>query len=364
MEKRFITVLIKPASSACNLACKYCFYNDVSNLREVKSFGMMTNQTAENLITKTLKYANGGGVNYAFQGGEPTLCSIEFFKHFVNFAKENNSKNAKITYSLQTNGTLITDQLASFFGENDFLIGVSIDGKVELHNQNRIYIGGKGSYNKVMQGVDLLNKHKVKYNALTVVNSYSAKKGRETYRFFKSRGINYMQFIDCLEPFDVVPFSSGFALDNEKYFEYYKSVFDEYLRDIKSGENVYVRNFENILAKIQGLKTELCGYNGHCSTNLVVEGNGNCYPCDFYCEDEYLLGNINENDLEDLALSENSTKFVNQSLKVEEECRNCSVAYICMGGCRRERDDRGSITLNRYCQGKKKLFEYILKELR
>lgn len=364
MSAKHITILIKPASSACNLKCRYCFYNDVSSLREVKSFGLMTKETAHNLIDKALDFADGGSVNFAFQGGEPTICPLDFFKDFVEYCKSANKKNAKVSYSLQTNGTLLTDEIAAFYAENDFLVGVSIDGKAELHNANRLTASGKGSFNKVMQGIDLLKKHNVKFNALIVANKLSAKRGRETYRFFKSQGINYMQFIDCLEPFDVEPFTSGFSMDNDDYFNYYKAIFDEYIKDLSSGENVYVRSFENIFALMSGGTPEVCGMKGYCTVNLVVEGNGNCYPCDFYCEDEYLLGNINENNLEELAVSENASKFVKESLKVEDKCRSCDVAGLCFGGCRRERDVHGEITLNRYCEGKQKLLRYMLEKVR
>lgn len=364
MSAKHITILIKPASSACNLKCRYCFYNDVSSLREVRSFGLMSEKTSHNLIDKALDFADGGSVNFAFQGGEPTICPLDFFKDFVEYCKSANKKNSRVSYSLQTNGTLLTDEMAAFYAKNDFLIGVSIDGKAELHNANRLTSTGKGSFNKVMQGIDLLKKHNVKFNVLIVANKFSAKRGRETYRFFKSQGINYMQFIDCLEPFDVEPFTSGFSMNNDEYFNYYKSIFDEYINDITSGEDIYVRSFENILTLMSGGTPEICGMKGYCTVNLVVEGNGNCYPCDFYCEDEYLLGNINENDLEELALSKNADKFVKASFKVEEKCKTCEVAGLCMGGCRRERDVHGEITLNRYCEGKKKLLTYMLQKIR
>ncbi len=361
-----ITILIKPASSLCNLNCKYCFYNDMASIRETASYGIMTEETAKNLIEKSLAFVDGGSVNYAFQGGEPTVAGLAFFEKFIQIVNALNVKKAKITYSLQTNGTLLTNEFCEFFSKHNFLIGISIDGKADLHNGNRVTKEGKGSFNKVMQGVDLLKKHKVEFNVLTVVNSLSKRKAKETYNFFTSHGMNYMQYINCLEPFGMKSFSSGFAIDNQGYFEYYKTILDLYIADKKAGKQVFIRYFDNLLAMLNGGRAELCGMNGVCGLQLIVEGNGNCYPCDFYCDDGYLLGNINESDLFDLAKSPNVEKFIVPSQKVDEMCKTCNVANLCRGGCRRERDylNDGNLNLNIYCEGRKKFFEYFLSVVR
>lgn len=365
MNKKYITILIKPASSLCNLSCKYCFYDDVSSGREQKSFGLMSEKTAENIIQKAFDYASGGGVNFSFQGGEPTLCGLEFFENFVLSVKKRNMSNAVVTYALQTNGTLLDDDFCEFLARNKFLTGLSIDGKSQIHNENRVDKVGKGTFNKVMQGVDLLKKHKVEFNVLTVVSSKSKKKATEIYKFLTSHGMNYIQFITCLEPFGCEPFSSGFALSNEEYFEFYKTVLDLYLEDKKAGKQVYIRYFDNILKMAKGQTPELCGMYGHCTCQLVVESNGNCYPCDFYCEDKFLLGNINKDDLEKLSASENTKKFLSPSFAVDEKCKSCNVFSLCKGGCRRERDyfSDGNLNLNIYCDGRKKFFEYFIKKV-
>ncbi|MEG2001769.1 MAG: anaerobic sulfatase maturase [Clostridia bacterium] len=366
MSKKFMTILMKPASSLCNLNCKYCFYNDTAKNRETASFGIMSEGTVNAIIEKSLEYVDGGGVNYSFQGGEPTVAGLDFFKKFVEIVNAKNLNKTAVTYALQTNGTLLDDAFCEFFKTNNFLIGISIDGKSETHNANRLYKDGKGTFNKVMQAVDCLKKHKVEFNVLTVVNSKSKKKAKETYNFFVSHGINYLQFITCLEPIGSLPFSSGFAIDNDGYFEYYKTLLDLYVADKRNGKDVSIRYFDNLLGMLNGENPELCGMNGHCNCQLVIEGNGNCYPCDFYCEDKYLLGNINADDLTEMATSENAKAFLTPSYQIDEKCKTCAVANLCRGGCRRERDyfSDGKLNLNIYCEGRKKFFEYLTTLLR
>ncbi len=362
--KRNITMLIKPASALCNLRCKYCFYADIAENREIESFGIMNLDTAEAIISKAIAFADGGAISFAFQGGEPTVASLKFFVEFVELVKKHNVNRSQISYALQTNGTLLTSEHCEFFYENNFLIGVSLDGKAEMHNANRVDTKQKGTFNKVMQAIAMLKKHKVKFNILTVVTSLTPRNAQSLYNFFKAQNLHYLQFITCLEPIGATPFSSGFAPDNEGYFKFYKTIFDLYLQDKQNGEAVSIRYFDNLLEMLNGRQPELCGMIGICQGQLIIEGNGNCYPCDFYCEDKYLLGNINENLLEKMAVVGNMKKFQQSSVKVDEKCKSCSVYSLCRGGCRRERDymSSGELELNMYCEGRKKLFEYFAKK--
>ncbi len=364
--KKSITMLIKPASSLCNLRCKYCFYADIAENREIESFGVMTEDTATAVISKALAFAEGGGVNFAFQGGEPTVAPLSFFEWFCETVKSLNTQNSTITYALQTNGTLITQAHCKFFHENNFLIGISIDGKADIHNANRIDGKKKGSFSKVMQSVDMLKKYKVEFNVLAVVTSLSPRTATATYNFFKSHGLLYMQFITCLEPIGSEPFTSGFAPTNDGYYKFYQTIFDLYIADKKAGIPVSIRYFDNLIEMLSGGTPELCGMSGICSGQLIIEGNGNCYPCDFYCEDKYLLGNINTHSLEEMAVCEQMQTFRNTSLKVDEKCKNCSVFGLCRGGCRRERDymSSGNLELNMYCEGRKKFFEYFIATMK
>ncbi|MFI3166667.1 MAG: SPASM domain-containing protein [Bacillota bacterium] len=360
--KKGITILIKPASSLCNMRCKYCFYADIAENREIESFGVMTNETATAVIEKGLDFADGGSINFAFQGGEPTVAPLEFFKFFVETVKKLNTNKTAISYALQTNGTLITKPHCKFFAENNFLIGVSLDGKADLHNTHRVDAERKGTFNKVMKTIDMFKKYKVEFNIIAVVTSLSARSAASTYKFFRSHGFNFMQFIICLDPMGVKPLSGTFSPDNDGYFNFYKTILDLYIQDKRNGEPVYIRYLDNLLGMLNGQTPELCGMSGACGGQLIVEGNGNCYPCDFYCEDKYLLGNINQNSLEEMGVCENMMKFKNSSLKIDAKCKSCSVFKICRGGCRRDRDymSTGELDINMYCEGRKKFFEYFL----
>lgn len=365
MERKNITILIKPSSSMCNLRCKYCFYLDTASKREIASFGFMNEKTAQTLIVKSLEAAKGGVVHYAFQGGEPLMSPLSFFEHFVEFVKKNNKYHSQISYAVQTNGTLITEEHCKFFKKNNILIGISLDGKSHEHNANRVDINGKGTFNRVIHAIDLLKKYKCDFNVLAVVTKYSPKTARIYYQFLKNHDIHHMQFITCFEPIGVEPLSSEFALTNDGFYKFYKNILDLYVEDMKNNVDVHIRHFDNMFGMLQGYEPELCGLTGTCLGQLVVEGNGNCYPCDFYCEDQYLMGNINEDSLEDMAKSDAMKRFVTTSYKVDKKCLDCDVYSLCRGGCRRERDyySDGDLRLNMYCEGRKKFFRYMKEKL-
>ena len=186
--------MIKPSSSLCNLKCEYCFYSSLAGEREEYSKGMMSFDTMRNTINEALDFADGTDVYFTFQGGEPLLRGIEFFKEFVNFAKENNIKNAPIHYCMQTNGTLINEDYAAFFKKHNFLVGVSLDGDENI-NSYRVYPDGRNSFDDVMKGIELLKKHGVAFNVLSVLTKKTANNFRKVYRFFKSNNLRYLQFI-------------------------------------------------------------------------------------------------------------------------------------------------------------------------
>lgn len=357
-----ITALIKPASSLCNMTCAYCFYRDIADNREQYSYGIMKQDVAEKLIKKTLDYAEGGPVTYCFQGGEPLLAGIGFFQEFVTKVEAYNAKNSPITYSLQTNGTLLTDEFCRLFHEYSFLLGVSLDGTREVHNQYRSFAEKKGTFKTVCKGIELLKKYQIEFNVLSVVTAYSAKHIKENWKFFRQQGFYYLQFINCLEPIGCQPFSTEYAMDNEQYFKFHKELFELYMEENRSGKPVSVRHLDNLMARLYGRPVEQCDMLGRCFGQLVVEADGRIYPCDFYCEDKYCLGNITECDLAELENSSVMHRFVEASLKVEESCRECPVRNICRGGCRRERDymSDGQLRANMYCEGRKKFYEYVL----
>ena len=363
--KRNIYILIKPASSECNMRCKYCFYSDVSAHREHKSFGIMKDETVTALIQKALDYAGGGAVTYAFQGGEPLIAGEAFFRSFSEKVDAHNIHHSPISYALQTNGTLLTDSLCDYLKERNYLVGISLDGPRSLHDANRIFANGQGSFDRVRQGIGLLRKHGVSFNILAVMTRQTAGCISKHRLFFENYGLDDLQFITCLEPFGAEPFSTDFAMSNEDYFRINKALFDWYLERNRAGKKLSIRHIDNLMNMLGGYPPEMCGAMGYCSGQLVVEGNGNCYPCDFYCDDTHLLGNIRTDTLEEMSISPAMKRFVEPSYRVEEKCRSCPVARLCRGGCRRERDiqNDGVLGLNLYCDGRRRFLEYVCAKL-
>ena len=194
-----ISLLIKPASSNCSLRCKYCFYHSIAENRTTPSYGIMSFDTAEVMIKKALEYADHV-CTFAFQGGEPTIAGLEFYNKFVELVKVYNTKNVTVNYALQTNGMIINEEWASFLTDNKFLVGLSLDGPKDIHNQHRIDSKNDGTFNRVMKTVEIFNKFKVEYNILFVVTSQSARYANKIYSFFKENNFKYIQFISCLDP--------------------------------------------------------------------------------------------------------------------------------------------------------------------
>ena len=334
-----LSIMIKPASSTCNLRCKYCFYSDVANTRQEENYGIMKNDTAESLIKSAMEFANGESIAFAFQGGEPLFAGLDYFKSFVEMVNRLNEKNSKIYYGLQTNGTLVDEQWAEFFHDNNFLIGLSLDGdwdankfRVDANDQNRFY--------KILNAASIFKKHKVEFNILTVLTGYCADNIDRIYAFFKSKGFKYLQFIPCLRPFGDKSENEMF-MTPEQYANFLIHLFNAYVKDYVRGNYVSIRQFDNWVRLYLGDMPEQCGMCGHCTHQFVVEGNGNVYPCDFYCLDEWLLGNVNNDSFEKMANSDNAKKFIMESLAIPDKCKKCKFYPICRaGGCKRNRADR------------------------
>ncbi len=345
-----ISVMIKPSSSACNLRCEYCFYSSLSSSRNDYSKGFMTEQTARNIISSAVEFTKGTRIIFTFQGGEPMLSGIDFFKKFVQAVKELNTFSSPITYCLQTNGTLINDEWCEFFKENGFLIGVSLDGNEE-QNAYRLYPDGKPSFPDVLRGIELLKKYGVEFNILSVVTKRLANSVRDNYRFMKRLGVANVQYINCLKPFDG-QFGEDIYMDGGDYFNFLDRAFTLYYNDNMRGNPFYIRSFDNYLLLLGGRNAEQCGMNGHCSVQFVVEGDGTVYPCDFYCTDEWELGNINESSFLRLLEEKKAKRFLEESFNIEEKCKKCDYFALCRGlGCKRSRAE------NDFCGVYKKFFD-------
>ena len=348
-----LSLMIKPASSLCNLSCEYCFYRDVSEHREHLGFGKMDRETAYILIKKSLEFADGEPAAFAFQGGEPTLAGLDYFKFFVDTVNELNTKNSKVFYSIQTNGTTTNAEWASFFAGNNFLVGLSLDGDYD-GNKFRKKPNGENSFYKITSAAQILTRHHVDFNILTVLTGYCAENGERIYKYFRSKGFKYLQFIPCLRPFGSQE-QSELYMTCEQYADFLIKVFNLYVKDYVRHDYVSIRQFDNWVRSYLRQPTEQCGIMGHCTHQFVSEANGNIYPCDFYCTDEYLLGNIKDGDLKEMVNSKIARDFIRESLAVPERCKKCNVYPICRaGGCKRTQLSED------YCKAYKKFFTSCL----
>ncbi len=312
----------------------------------------MNEKTAENVIKNAFEYAASTDVIFTFQGGEPLLSGIDFFKSFIKKEKEFNSKHSKITNCIQTNATLINEEWCEFFKSNNILVGVSLDGDREL-NSYRLYKNGKESFDDVMSAIELLKKYNVQFNILSVLTSRLAQNFRKSYRFFKSNALYFLQYIPCLKDFDEE--QSEYAMSVDDYSYYLKNAYKLYYNDISRKTQISIRQFDNYRLLMQGRPAEQCGMNGFCSEQFVVEGDGSVYPCDFYCTNEYYLGNINEQSFAKMRESKMYQTFIKSSYSVEEQCQKCRYFQICRGGgCKRNNASTD------YCDAYKMFFKDII----
>lgn len=355
-----ISLLIKPASSLCNMSCKYCFYADVSDNREIKSYGIMRDDTLENIVKKAFDYAEGIA-NFAFQGGEPTLAGLNFYKKLLDLQKKYNTNNIRVNNAIQTNGFNVNDEWAKFFADNKFLVGLSIDGTRDIHNSLRVDKSQRGTYDRIIKTATLFEKHRVEYNILCVVNNFVARYPKKVYDTLKK--YKYIQFIPCLDNFDGT--KSKFSLTNKRYTNFLKVTFDEYYKDFLKGNYVSVRNFDNYINMLMGKPPENCAMNGACTCYFVIEGDGSVFPCDFYVLDEWKLGNINENSFDEMITSDLAHKFVEVSKYKDEKCESCKYHFLCRGGCRRDREPLidGKPCLNRLCDSYIDFFEHSYSKM-
>ena len=326
---RQMTVLVKPASSLCNLKCNYCFYCDEAENRIGGGASVMSAETAEKLIKEVFAFCGeNSDITFMFQGGEPLTAGTEFFRNFIKTANTLKDEATKIKYSLQTNGTLIDNEFAELFKENNFLIGVSLDGDKETHNRNRC-----GSFDKVMQGIELLRKNGVDFNILSVITAKTD--AAKLFDFYMSNDFRDVQPIYCLDPLDGR--KSDYSLDAKGFARFQKRFFNLWFAEISKGGRFYVRDFDNLLSLLTNGYAEQCGASGRCNAQLVVEADGTCYPCDFYCLDEYECANINSASIKDILESEGLKKFMTFDEPKNKLCPSCPVRQICNGGCKRYR---------------------------
>lgn len=356
-----ISVLVKSASSACNLRCAYCFYHDVADKRTQANYGVMSEAVLETLVQKALEYGDSYA-GFAFQGGEPTLAGLDFYQKLLGFQKKHNRKNLKITNAIQTNGTLIDEAWAEFLAKNRFLVGLSLDGPKDIHDLNRVDADGKGSFNRILKTIQLFEKHRVEYNILCVVTKLVARHVEKVYYFFAKQGFQYLQFIPCLDGLNEQPGQNPFSLTPEIYTGFLKRLFDLWYHDFENGRRLSIRMFDNILQVLLGYPPESCDMKGSCSVNIVIEADGSVFPCDFYVLDRWKLGTIMADGFQSMLQGGIAKDFVGVSHELNKQCRNCEVFTLCRGGCRRNYEPipPSAPGKNYFCAAYREFYHYAL----
>ena len=360
-----ISLLVKPASGSCNMRCRYCFYTDETENRTVPSMGVMSIETMKTMVDKALIFADGD-CSFAFQGGEPSLAGLPFFRALTDYVKDHpNPKKVRVHYSFQTNGYNLNEDWAKWFVENQVLVGISLDGPKEIHDRYRVDHAGKGTYQKVMSSIQLFNKYHVDYNILTVVTSATSRHGQQVYNFFKKNDFRYQQYIECLDPIGEIQGGYEYSLTPERYEEFLKTTFDSWYLDMKSGRYVYNRYFENLMMIIARQGAESCNMRGVCGAQWVIEADGSVYPCDFYALDEWYLGNISQDSFETMEQQRQTLGFIEWSKQIPEDCKNCRYFGLCRNGCRRNREPvtSNSTQKNYFCSAYKNFIEYAYPRL-
>lgn len=336
-----LSVMIKPASSKCNANCKYCFYRDEVEIRSIKDYGNLKEEVALVLIDKMLSYVQGGTLSIVFQGGEPTVRGYDFFKFFFEGLNKRNVYGARILLSLQTNGLLVDKRWAKLFKEYNVLVGLSLDGD-KKSNLERV-AKGESMQAKILDCARILKEEDVEFNVLSVIHKKNAGRGKFIYEYLVSRGFRSLQFIPYLGD------SEEYMLSSEDYARFLIDVYTLYARDFHSPTPTRIRQFDNYLMLLKTGRAEQCGMNGVCEKSLTFEGDGTAFPCDFYCTDDYTLGNIKTHSIEELLSSPVATSF-RATNGQKEECKACPYFKLCRGGCKRYTENKA------FCEAYKTFF--------
>ena len=343
-----LSLLIKPAAGLCNLHCGYCFYRAASEARDNE---IMREETVDVLIEK-IGVFRPSELFVSFQGGEPTLAGLPFYEAFVKKLKER--VRCPVHFALQTNGLLVDDAFAAFFRENEFLIGLSLDGDRETNDRYRLDKNGNSSFAQVLAAASVLQKHGAAFNILSVIDDKNAAEIERTYAFFKAQGFGFLQFIPCIDG------GCGASLSPKAYEAFLKKSFDLWYDDFENGRYVSVRHIDNYIGVLLGFPPENCAMRGVCGGYFVVEANGDLYPCDFYCKTPFRLGSVC--DETPFAAGEKQQRFTEKSLVIHKHCRECKYYVLCRGGCKRDRTD--GFAMNKYCKAYYGFFEYAEERMR
>jgi uncharacterized protein len=374
-------ILTKPVGPICNLDCKYCFYLEKEKLYPGENQWRMSDAVLEEYVRQYIHNHPVSEINFAWQGGEPTLLGVEFFRKAVEL-QEKYAGGKAISNAIQTNGTLLDDEWCEFLAANQFLVGLSIDGPAELHDKYRMDKRQQPTFGAVMRGLELLKKHGVEFNTLTVVNRANSQQPLEVYRFLKSIGSQFLQFIPLVEraaPAEMKTAGYDFAapplpgqpenvsavtpwsVEAGQYGIFLCAIFDEWVRHDVG--NTFVQLFDVALGNWMGLGSSLCVFAEKCGAALAIEHNGDLYSCDHYVYPRHKLGNVMNQSLGEMVNSPQQVKFGNDKLNsLPKFCRDCEVRFACSGECPKHRFIKtpdGEDGLNYLCPAYKKFFNHI-----
>jgi uncharacterized protein len=350
--------MAKPIGAVCNLNCEYCYYLVKKDLYPDMNNYLMTDEVLERFIKQYLESHTALEILFTWHGGETLLRNINFYKKAVEFQKIY-GKGRRIVNSLQTNGTLLNDEWCRFFKENQFLIGISVDGPQHCHDIYRKDRKGRPSFSKVIEGVSLLKKYGVDYNILGVVNNYNVEYPLEFYNFFKSIECTFIQFSPIVETINGKP--SPWNVPSEKWGDFLIAIFDEWVK--KDVGTYYIQYFDSTLANWAGESPGVCTLAKTCGHAGIIEFNGDVYSCDHFVYPEYKLGNIQDKTLTEMMYSQEQLKFGTDKYdKLPRQCLNCKYLFACYGECPKNRiitTRKGEPGLNYLCEGYYKFFDHV-----
>lgn len=328
-----LSIMLKSASSLCNLRCKYCFYADVADVRQVRSFGIMSPETTRAILKNIRSLLEpGDAVTFAFQGGEPTLAGLEYFERFTGIV--DSWKDIRVSYAIQTNGMLLDDQWCDFLKKYNFLVGISWDLLPDCHDSVRVDARGEGTARRVLEAVALLERRGLEYNVLCTLTNFVARHPGRVWKQLKKYNIRYVQFTPCLDELER-PGESIYALTPERFASFYRQLFTLWYADLRAGNYRSVKLFDDIVNLLAYGTPTACGMDGHCRPQIVVEADGSVYPCDFYCVDDYRLGNLTQCDLGQIFASPQMAAFALRAHEKPGLCGSCEFARFCGGYCKR-----------------------------
>lgn len=370
-ERRGFTSMVKPVGSLCNMRCKYCYYLDKAALYDYRQ-PLMSDELLERYIRANIEGNNSPVIAFAWHGGEPLLAGKEFFRKAVAL-EQKYAEGRTVENSIQTNGLLLDDEWCAIFRDNNFLVGVSIDGPEHIHDAHRVDAGGQPTFAHVIKGIERLYRNRVEYNTLTTVNIHSEGRGAEVYNFL--RGISvFMQFLPVAELLcdgriqspeaqkaDIAPWS----VSAKGFGEFMCDVFDIWVK--KDVGRRYVQLFDATLALMVGVQPSVCSLCETCGSGLTVEHNGDVYCCDHFVYPEYKIGNIHTDRLADLAYCDRQFEFgVAKRALLPRECRHCKYYNLCHGECPKHRfidDNRGEYGKNYLCEGYKHFYDHTAQAM-